>query len=105
MITTEPYFDFIINKSGEMMLVLEGRQRPPHEDARLVFDGKESAALFRDQQETIYLTNMPKDVLKRLRKANNIIVAEMLLDGDIQQAYDVEVMLDKKLEKKLREEG
>ena len=86
------------------MLVISMRADNPL-NPFMVFDGKKLLALFRDENEVIELTYIPRKALKAIARVHEISVAEMDENSKIEHHYKVNVILDSKLKKKLKQEG
>ena len=103
MVTLEPSFDFLFydNKISLVILTRNEKIQQPF----FVFDNHYIAALFRNKYEIIQLMNIPKFILKKLQNIKNIYVIEMTTKSEIVCDYKVDVIIDKKLNKKLAKES
>lgn len=93
-ITLEPYFDFIMNEAGELMMIMEARGEAPSPEAMLAFDGRELAYLFRDRSEIVKLTEIPEEVLGILKRIKKILVTEMDEADEVAHSYEAEVTIE-----------
>jgi hypothetical protein len=94
----EPYFDFIINKKGDALLILEARSNPPSAMPHIIYNKKDKAMLVRNPNNQILLTEMPKEVLKKIAKSKFISVGEVNEKGDFIHQYKAKIVIDKKAE-------
>ena len=98
----EPEFDVIVSAAGRVMVVLSPKANSPSRPF-LVHNGWRTFALFRDENEIIMLENIPRRARKAIRAQPEIVVAEM--SGHQQErAYNVKVIYDSHLKRKLRRE-
>lgn len=105
IITTEPYFDFILSNKKDLLLILESRIGKPLKDTILVFDKKSKAALYRDNKEIILLTEIHSDILKLLKKVKSVIISELDANQKFVYTYEAKVLIDKKLNKRLKKDA
>ena len=94
-IINETIYDFIVNKDGEVMLVLNSYSGEP-ENARFLFDGKNIALFYRKNDMPIRLSDLPDNIVENLNSNNELLVCEMGDDGDFERAYSVPILLNKK---------
>lgn len=99
----EPAFDILITQDQKIMLVIMSRP-DMQQNPFLVFDRKKTMALFRDKNEIIKLTDIPRKALKVLRSANEILVTEMTEESVPTRQYSVKLIFDSQLNKKLKKE-
>ena len=90
MRTVEPYFDFIERKDKPWILVISARAGSEI-SPRLAAPGGRRATLFRRPDEEIVLECMPYTVLRHLKVARNILVAEVNRDGETARIYQAPV--------------
>ena len=103
IIILEPAFDILITQDQKIMLVILSRpnmQQSPF----LVFDKKKTMALFRDKNEILKLTEIPRKALKALRSATEVLITEMDEDSNPIRQYPVKIIFDSRLNKKLKKE-
>ncbi len=99
----EPAFDILVTQDQKIMLVLLSRpnmQQSPF----LVFDKKKTMALFRDKNEIIKLTEIPRKALKALKSATEVLVTEMDEESQPTRQYSVKLIFDSRLNQKLKKE-
>ncbi|MGD9639051.1 MAG: hypothetical protein AB7U85_08340 [Alphaproteobacteria bacterium] len=95
-IVNESSYDFIVNKDGEVMLVINAYNGEP-ENSRLLFDGKSVALFYRKSDMPIKLTDVPQNIVENLNSNKELLVCEMGDDGDFERAYSVPIVgFDKK---------
>ncbi len=70
----EPYFNTIVNDSGELLIVLKTKNKDA-EFPQILFDGKH-ALLVRNKQDEILLTGLHPDALEMLNKNTNVLILE-----------------------------
>ncbi|MCL2187014.1 MAG: hypothetical protein FWB86_14375 [Treponema sp.] len=69
--------DYINNGAGGVMLLMEPPAgRPQETAARFIFDGTSDGLLIRNNNQAVYLPNIPEAVRKLIRGCNTINVAE-----------------------------
>ena len=103
MVTLEPSFDFLFYDNRLSLVILTRNNEP--QNPFFVFDNNYISALFRNKYEVIQLINLPKFVLKQLKNIKTINVIEMNVASEIVRDYKVNVIIDKKLNKKLAKES
>ncbi len=99
----EPEFDILVTQDQKIMLVILARPEG-QKDPFLVFDKKKTMALFRDNNEIIKLTDIPRKALKALRSATDVIITEMDENSNPVRQYQIKITFDSKLNKKLKKE-
>ena len=103
IVIVEPYFDFLVTKNEDVMLVILARQENP-DNPFMVFDRRKTLALMHDKHEIIKFTDIPKRVLKLLENKDEIIVTEMMEDSNPVRQYTVHIAYDHCLKRKLKKE-
>ena len=104
IVILEPSFDFLINQNKKIMLVILARPDMP-QNPFIVFDKKKTLALFRDKNEIIKLTEIPRKALKELKLAEEISITEMDEESQAIRQYNVKIIFDSKLNQKLKKEN
>lgn len=104
IVVSEPYFDFILSAEGKLMLVLESRAEMQF-NPFVVFDGRKLLALFRDKNEIIKLTYIPRKILKVIKNSAEISVTEMDFENVPVRQYRVKIIYDSRLKSKLKREA
>lgn len=98
----EPEFDVIISANGRVMVVLAPKPNNPVRPF-IVHNGWRTFALFRDENEIVMLEKIPRRARRAIRNQEEIVIAEM--SGSRQErAYNVRVIYDSRLKRKLRRE-
>ena len=85
------------------MLIILSRTESPY-NPFIVYNNRRLLALFRDRNEIIKLTYIPRKVLKVLRDSNEISITEMDYDNVPIRQYRAKVIIDNKLKSKLKKE-
>ena len=104
IVITEPFFDFIVNAEGGVMLVFAARPGPA-KNPFLVYDRRETMALFRDEGEILRLVKIPRAARAAVEAAGTVDVGELDKDSRPARRYRVRVVLDRNLNKKLKKEA
>ncbi len=86
------------------MLVLESRAEVQF-NPFVVFDGRKLLALFRDRNEIIKLTYIPRKILKVIKNSAEISVTEMDFENVPVRQYRVKIIYDSRLKSKLKREA
>ena len=98
----EPEFDVIVSATKRVMIVIAPKASNPSRPF-LVHNGWGTFALFRDENEIIMLENIPRKARKAIRNQMEVVIAEMQ-DKHQERAYNVRVIYDKRLKRKLKKE-
>ena len=94
MITKENRFD-VIEKNGEITLLLSAREMPPH-NPQLGFNNN-FALLSRDEHEEILLTGFHKNILNKLKTTENLKILEINKQGKVIFSYKITLFKDPEL--------
>lgn len=86
---TETAFAVLRNDQGAIVLAMNAHSGVP-ESPRLLFDGVDSAMLYRSRGKTIRFSQIHRDVVDDIRQLDQLIVAEWD-QHDMKQAYQVPV--------------
>lgn len=103
MVILEPAFDFLFYDNRISLVILTRNNEP--QNPFFVFDNHHMSALFRNKYEIIQFINIPSFILKELKKTKTINVIEMINKSEVVRNYKVDVIIDKKLNKKLARES
>lgn len=103
IVVLEPSFDFLINQNKKIMLIILARPDMV-QNPFIVFDKKKTLALFRDKNEIIKLTEIPKKVLKKLKETDEIAITEMNEESQPIRQYTAKIIFDSRLKHKLKKE-
>jgi hypothetical protein len=85
-----PVHDFIENDRGEMLLVLDGQPEAPVEPRLILSGHRDEAMLHRGSGLPMHLSRIMPEALERLRKLDNVMIAEMGSD-DVLHSYTATV--------------
>ncbi len=91
-------YDFLINEEDEVMLLLYEQNGEPQEAHLDLKPGSKDAILFRNENSSIPLLDIPDDVKDSLQDADKILVCELSPTDNEQEdhivyAYEAEVNL------------
>ena len=75
----EGRYDILQNSEGEILIMIKQRRGGP-ENPRLVFDGNNSALLYRSRESAVILEGINPEAKVPLQAVNEVLVVE--LDGD-----------------------
>lgn len=90
----EKEFNILQNGAGEILFLISVRSGGP-ENPRLVFDGNNSALLYRSRESAVVLEGINPDAKLPLQAVNEVLVVE--LDGDeVAREYMVPLRIVKK---------
>lgn len=70
-------YDFMINSDNEVMLLLYAQQLPPQDPLLEIDEETFSATLYRDNQTTLPLCDVPEEVITALQEMDNILICEL----------------------------
>ncbi len=104
IVVIEPSFDILISQNKKIMLIILARP-DMIQNPFVVFDKKKTLALFRDKNEIIQLTEIPRKVLKELRLAEEILITEMNENSERIRQYTAKIITDSRLKQKLKKEN
>lgn len=79
--------DIIQNGAGEIMFIINAKSEDP-ENPRIVYDGGDSALLYRSKESAVILTNINEDARSALIKVKEVLVVE-IKDDDAYREYTV----------------
>ncbi|MBE6452856.1 MAG: hypothetical protein E7012_05150 [Alphaproteobacteria bacterium] len=92
---TEGTYDILQNAAGEILIIIKHRRGGP-ENPRFVYDGGETALLYRSRESSVFLGNITDDARSPLKIVDEILVAE--IDGDeVAREYLVPVRIVRNL--------
>lgn len=74
-------------EEGEMYFFIEAKKDQPH-SPRIIYDGKDHALFKRNDEQNIILDYIHPSVRERLRKVNEVIIVEMVLEN-VKDSYIV----------------
>ncbi|MBQ9732060.1 MAG: hypothetical protein IJV97_03115 [Alphaproteobacteria bacterium] len=88
---TEGTYDILQNAAGEILVIIRQRRGGP-ENPRFVYDGGETALLYRSRESSVFLGNINIEARNPLKIVDEILVAE--IDGDeVAREYMVPVRI------------
>lgn len=94
----EDTFDFIINDEDEVMLLIYVREGQPKEPAIDINPTDNTAVLHRNDEDEIFLKEIPDEVIDSLQDADTLLVCELSReeneeDTKIINAYEADINL------------
>ena len=91
----EGSFDILQNAAGEILLMIKQRRGGP-ENPRFVYDGGETALLYRSRENSVFLQGINEEARSPLKSVDEILVAE--IDGEeVAREYVVPVRIVRNL--------
>ncbi len=89
--STEGTYDILQNAAGEILVMIKQRRGGP-ENPRFVYDGGETALLYRSRESSVFLGGINADARTPLKSVDEVLVAE--IDGDeVAREYVVPVRI------------
>ena len=85
--TTEKKFMIAEGEEGEIYFFIGAKKNQP-QSPRIVYDGKDHALFRRNEEQNIILDYIHPSVRESLRKANEVVIVEMILEN-IKDSYIV----------------
>nr|QJR98255.1 hypothetical protein PlAlph_2600 [uncultured Alphaproteobacteria bacterium] len=94
----EDTFDFIINDEDEVMLLIYVREGQPKEPSIDINPTDNTAVLHRNDEDEIFLKEVPDEVIDSLHDADTLLVCELSReeneeDTKIINAYEADINL------------
>ncbi len=77
--SAEGTYDILQNAAGDILVMIRQRRGGP-ENPRFVYDGGETALLYRSRESSVFLSGINDDARSPLKAADEILVAE--IDGE-----------------------
>lgn len=90
---TRGRFSILQNDKGEIMLIMDAREGEP-DDPRFIYDGSDTALLFRSFESNIAIRNLGEEAREPLKNAKEIHVVE-IVDEDVKRDYMAPVRIVK----------
>ncbi|MBS4773654.1 MAG: hypothetical protein KHX55_05205 [Proteobacteria bacterium] len=89
--SAESTYDILQNAAGEILLMIKQRRGGP-ENPRFVYDGGDTALLYRSRESSVFLGGINADARAPLKRVDEILVAE--IDGEeVAREYTVPVRI------------
>lgn len=89
-------YDILQNAKGELLLIIKFIDSEP-DNPRIVYDGGETALLYRNRESAILLESISLKARVPLTQAESILVAEVQ-DDDVAREYKVPIRIIRKLD-------
>lgn len=89
----ESRYDILQNKEGEILIIINSRAGGP-EDPRFVYDGGETALLYRTKDMAVVFKNIAKGARKPLKMVTSMLIVEVE-DDVVLREYTVPVRIIK----------
>lgn len=87
----EGTYEILQNAAGEILIMIKQRRGGP-ENPRFVYDGGDTALLYRSRESSVFLGNINQEARQPLKAVDEVLVAE--IDGDeVAREYVVPVRL------------
>lgn len=80
-------YDILQNAAGDLLIIIKYHEGDP-ENPRIVFDGTDSALLYRSKQSAIFLDGINQNAGKALMNVEDVLVVEVK-DDDVAREYKV----------------
>ncbi|MBR2033616.1 MAG: hypothetical protein IKA03_02965 [Alphaproteobacteria bacterium] len=94
-LSTEGTYDILQNAAGEILIMIRQRRGGP-ENPRFVYDGGETALLYRSRESSVFLGDINVNARTPLKRVDEVLVAE--IDGDeVAREYIVPVRIVRSL--------
>ena len=87
----EGTYEILQNAAGEILIMIKQRRGGP-ENPRFVYDGGDTALLYRSRESSVFLSNINQEARQPLKSVDEVLVAE--IDGDeVAREYVVPIRL------------
>ena len=94
-VSTEGAYDILQNAAGEILVIISQRRGGP-ENPRFVYDGGDTALLYRSRGSSVFLGGINEKARAPLKAVDEVLVAE--IDGDeVAREYTVPVRIVRNL--------
>lgn len=90
-IAEESRFDILQNEEGEILIIINTFAGGP-ENPRFVYDGGETALLYRTKENTVVFNDIPNDARLPLKSVKSMLIVEVE-NEDVAREYTVPVRL------------
>ena len=85
--TQEGRYDILQNAAGEVLIIIKYHEGDP-DNPRIVYDGTDTALLYRSRESAVYLEHINKKAREQLMKVENVLIVEVK-DDDVAREYKV----------------
>ena len=92
----ESRYDILQNKAGEILIIINSRAGGP-ENPRVLYDGGETAILYRTKDMAVVFKNIAQGARKPLKMVSSMLIVEVE-DEDVLREYTVPVRIIKDVE-------
>ncbi len=89
----ESKYDIYQNEAGEILIIINSRVGGP-ENPRFIYDGGETALLYRTKEMAVVFNNIHKDARMPLKSVDSMLIVEVE-DEDVAREYRVPVRIVK----------
>ncbi|MBR5154851.1 MAG: hypothetical protein IKW58_03910 [Alphaproteobacteria bacterium] len=92
----ESRYDILQNKQGEILIIINSRQGAP-ENPRFIYDGGDTALLYRTKDGAVVFKNIAEGARKPLKMVSSMLIVEVE-NEDVLREYTVPVRIIKDVE-------
>lgn len=85
--TQEGRYDILQNAAGEILIIIKYHEGDP-DNPRIVYDGTETALLYRSKESAVLLEHINLKAREQLMKVENVLIVEVK-DDDVAREYKV----------------
>ena len=85
--TQEGRYDILQNAAGEILIIIKYHEGDP-DNPRIVYDGTETALLYRSKESAVLLDHINLKAREQLMKVENVLIVEVK-DDDVAREYKV----------------
>lgn len=96
----ESKYDILQNEEGEILIIINSRAGGP-EDPRFVYDGGETALLYRSKESAVVFKDIAKEARIPLKSVTTMLIVEVE-DEDVAREYVVPVRVVKDIKSYLK---
>lgn len=93
-------YDILQNEEGEILIIINAFTGGP-ENPRFVYDGGETALLYRNKENTVVFNAIPADARLPLKSVNSMLIVEVE-NEDVAREYTTPVRLVKDIKTYLK---
>lgn len=88
---TKSKYSILQNAKGEIMIMMKGRVGQP-QNPRFIYDGKDTALLYRNQDSSVAFRNIDEDARNPLKSVSEVLIVE-IINEEVEREYIVPVRL------------